>query len=280
MAATTNSIATDKRDSDNKAAKDAAIAKSASDKKDVAYGKWIKVEYDGSMQKVYEKYQQGESSVPFSNMIVGGTDTSYTSFGSVLLDNNDDIIGSDKSGFFKVVLKDGWMAKIDVRTENENYFYDNITGPTERSLLDFGDSPAGSWDEQISFTLAAGGDYLSIDIDNESSDVGQFTVVIDGTKYTVDSPYVMNNEAKVWLEDVWYFVDNWGTISYTGEDREGADEVTGDDDILPEDVDEDEDDDDDDDDDDGIDLEPTSILLILGLVGGILVGAYFILRGE
>jgi len=296
--ATTNSIADDKRASDNKKAKDNAVAKALQDKKDVSYGKWVEITFDGSMKRVYEKYVEGDTDIPFSNMIIGGRDTNYSDIGSVYLENNDDIIGSRKSGFLKVVLKDGWMAKIDVRTENEDYFYDNINGATERDMLDFGDSPAGTWDEQISFTLCKGGDYLSIDIDNESGDVGQFTLVVDGTKYTVDSPYTMDNEAKVWLQKVYYWVSDWGTVKYAGsnnvpEDDEGDDTPIDpdDSDIIPDDDkdgdgeqddddndDGDGEDDDEDDDDDTTDDENYSIFLVLGGISLILVGAFVFLR--
>jgi len=280
---TTNSLAKDRRDEENAAAKANAQELSVSDKIDVSYGKWVEVVYEGSMQKVYEKFQQGDTNIPFSNMIVGGTDTNYTDYGSVQLENNDDIAFARTSGFFKCVLRDGWMTTIDVRTENEDYFYDNIKGPTERSMLDFGDSPKGSWDEQISFTFMKGGDYLSIDIDNESTDVGQFSVVVDGTKYHVDTPYNMDNEAKVWLEKVWYFVESWGTITYEGEDREGGDKVDDDDDIIKDDEDGEGGDGDGDGDGEGGDetpLEDVSIFLIFGAVALVIAGAFYFLRGE
>ena len=186
-------------------------------------------------------------------------------------------------------LKKNWMAEIDVRTENEDYFYDNLIGGNERDRLDFSDSVKGSWDEQIAFTLSTEGDYLSIDIDDESSSVGQFTLVIQGVKYTVDTPYKMDNEAKVWLKNVWYFTPSYGTIVYDGEDEiiiidpehicdegyewdeqlqmcvkiEGEGEGNGGGNGGDETI-----------------LDDTSIILIFGLVGLVVFGALYFLRGE
>ena len=156
---TTTDLAATRRSEDNATAKADAEALSLLDGIDVPFGQWVKVEYEGSLEKIYSKFQQGDTDIPFSNMIVGGTDTSYTGFGSVKLENNDDLYGSRKSGYFKCVLREGWMTTIDVRTENEDYFYDNLLGSTERSMLAFDDSPlktnlgTATWDEQISFTF-------------------------------------------------------------------------------------------------------------------------------
>ena len=92
----------------------------------------------------------------------------------------------------------------------------------------------------------------------------------------------MDNEAKVWLQEVWYFVENWGTITYEGEDREGLLKIGSDDDIILEDGEGDGDGDGDGNGGGGGDetIEDSSIILIFGAVTLVLVGAFYFLRGE
>tara|TARA_R110000824_G_scaffold99927_1_gene237571 strand:+ start:7717 stop:8409 length:693 start_codon:yes stop_codon:yes gene_type:complete len=146
-------------------------------------------------------------------MIIGGSNNDYTAFGSLLLDNSDTY---GTSGYFKATLKSGWMVQFNLLTENENYFTQSVdTALLDR--LDFDDSPSGWWTEELDFSLYQEGDYISIDIDNESSQVGQFSIVIGGVRYTIDSPSNMNNEAKVWLREVWFFNEAAGIVKSSGE---------------------------------------------------------------
>ena len=273
--ASVDDMAEAKRREDNSTSKSNAEAKSLEEQRDVPYGKWVEVSYSKSLKTIYQDYKD-DKAVPFSYMKIGGSYNEYTDYGSLKMEDSDSF---GVSSYFKCVLKDKWMVEMDVLTSNENYITQNLDSALI-DRLDFDDSPDGfAWVEEIGFTMFEEGDYISIDIDNESSSVGQFSIVLGGVKYSIDSPDKMDDEAKVRVNKVWYYDANWGTVVYEGEDLTGDDEIDNDD--LPEDDedDNDNDDNDDDDDDDGIDLEPTSILLILGLVGAILVGAYFVLRG-
>ena len=233
----TTDTANEIRSADNEAALAEATALSESEQKDVVYGKWVEVDYDKSLKGIYTAYKDGDT-VPFSNMIIGGSNNKYTSFGSLLMDNSDTY---GTSSYFKAVLKEGWMVRFNLLTENENYFDQNIDEAL-LDRLDFYDSPAGSWDEEIDFTLQQQDDFISIDIDNESTDVGQFTLRIGGVKYTVEKPDEMDNEAKVWVREVWRFDTTYGTVVYDGQNQEGDDEQDGEDqeESEPEDDEEDE----------------------------------------
>ena len=146
-------------------------------------------------------------------MIIGGSDNEYTAFGSLLLDDSD-VYGT--SGYFKATLKSGWMVQFNLLTENENYFTQSVdTALLDR--LDFDDSPSGFWTEELDFSLYQEDDRIHIDIDNESSDVAQFAIISGGVKYTVDSPSKMDNEAKVWLREVWFFDESAGIVKSSGE---------------------------------------------------------------
>ncbi|MCH9839119.1 hypothetical protein K0U83_25890, partial [bacterium] len=203
----TNTLASERRASDNRDAQAEAERISIEESRNVKFGQWVEVDYDKSLKTVYQRYKDGETN-PFSNMIIGGSFNEYTSFGSLLMEDSDTY---GTSSYFKAVLKEGWMVQFNLLTSNENYF----TSETDTALLDrldFDDSPSGvKWVEEIDFSLFETGDYLSLDIDNESSQVGQFSLVIGGVRYSVDKPSNMDDEAKVWLRKVFYFDPNAGT---------------------------------------------------------------------
>ena len=169
------------------------------------------------------------------------------------------------------------MVQLNLLTSNENYF----TSETDTALLDrldFDDSPSGvKWVEEIDFSLFETGDYLSLDIDNESSQVGQFSLVIDGVRYSVDKPAKMDDEAKVWLRKVFYFDPNAGTVKFSpsgeddviiDDDERDGDEIIPDPEPSPEDG--------DGEDDGGMKDEPPlevsgfAMLALLASVGGVL----------
>lgn len=221
----TNDLALERRESDNTAAQVEAERISLEESRDVRFGQWVEVDYDKSLKTVYQRYKDGETN-PFSNMIIGGSFNEYTDFGSLLMEDSDSY---GTSSYFKAVLKQGWMVQFNLLTSNENYF----TSETDTALLDrldFDDSPSGfKWVEEIDFSLFRAGDYLSLDIDNESSQVGQFSLVIDGVRYSVDKPANMDDEAKVWLRKVFYFDPNAGIVKFDGETLINDDEIEGDD---------------------------------------------------
>lgn len=227
----TNELASERRESDNTAAQLNAEALAVDEGRDVKFGQWVEVDYSKSLKTVYQRFKDGETN-PFSDMIIGGSNNEYTDFGSLLMDDSDSY---GTSSYFKAVLSEGWMVQFNLLTQNENYF-STETDSALLDRLDFDDSPSGSWDEEIDFTLFEAGDFLSIDIDNESTRVGQFTLTIGGVRYTVDSPSKMDDEAKVWLRKVYYFDPEAGLAKFEGEttiddDELDGDEITEDDEI-------------------------------------------------
>lgn len=220
----TNDLASEKRESDNIAAQAEAERISLEESRDVRFSQWVEVDYDKSLKTVYQRFKDGKTN-PFSDMIIGGSNNEYTDFGSLLLDDSDTW---KTSGYFKAVLSEGWMVQFNLLTENENYFTQSVdTALLDR--LDFNDSPPGWWTEELDFSLFEAGDSVSIDIDNETTRVGQFTLVIGGVKYTVESPSKMDNEAKVWLRKVFYFNPNAGIVKFEGETSTDDDDLDGDD---------------------------------------------------
>ena len=266
----TNDLASQRRASDDRRSQTEAEALSIEESRNVKFGKWVEVDYDKSLKTVYQRFKDGDSN-PFSNMIIGGSFNEYTTAGSLLMEDSDTY---GTSSYFKAVLGAGWMVQFNLLTSNENYF----TSETDTALLDrldFDDSPSGAkWVEEIDFSLFEEGDYLSLDIDNESSQVGQFSLVIGGVKYSVDSPSKMDDEAKVWLRKVYYFDPDAGLAKFEGETTIEDDEIEGDDTIIePEPSPEDDDDDDDDEDDDDkppIEVSGFAMLALLASVGGVL----------
>lgn len=220
--------AINRRTSEDESALSAAQAKSLEKQIDVSYGKWIEVEYDG-MRDAIIKYDGDDFNNPFSTIIKGG-DLSYTKTAKSLYLEDDDLPdwspGSVTAGYLKLVLKEGWMVELEVWTENFDYFGDNIDSSShdrfQHTGTDSNFTPTGEgYVSQIDFWLIAGGDQLSIDIDNESSKVAQFYLKIDGVVYSISNPENFDDEVKVWLKQVWYWNADYGTITFEGEDLSG-----------------------------------------------------------
>lgn len=266
--ASTNELASERRESDNRNAQAEAERISIEESRDVKFGQWVEVDYSKSLKTVYQRYKDGDTN-PFSNMIIGGSFNEYTSAGSLLMEDSDTY---GTSSYFKAVLKEGWMVQFNLLTSNENYF----TSETDSALLDrldFDDSPSGvKWVEEIDFSLFEAGDYLSLDIDNESSQVGQFSLVIGGVRYSVDKPAQMDDEAKVWLRKVFYFDPNAGVAKFEGETTIDDDEIEGDE-ITPEPEPSPEDDEDEEGgekDEPPLEVSGFAMLALLASVGGVL----------
>ncbi|MBT7377744.1 MAG: hypothetical protein HN820_06275 [Candidatus Marinimicrobia bacterium] len=205
---------------DDVASYDSAVALAASSQADATYGKWVKVDYPKTLETVINKYDDGEPQ-PFKNIIQGGSDNSFTSHGSLRLDNSDTW---GTSGSFHAKLAKNWMVKINLWSDNFNYFEDNLKD-NKIDLFD-DDSFSGNGDgytDWINFWLIEENDYFSLDIDNERSDTAQLKVVIEGVTYTSSNPPNSDNEAKVWLKEVWHWNPTFGTIAYTPEQDDDND---------------------------------------------------------
>jgi hypothetical protein len=226
--------AINRRTSDDESALSAAEAESLEKKIDVSYGKWIEVEYDG-MRDVIRKYSDDDFDNPFSTIIKGGA-LSYTNTANSLKLDDIDTYGRGDSGYLKLVLKEGWMVELDVLTEDFNYFNHNIDDTVQDRFAHTGTgdsfTPVGELVSRIDFWLIAGGDQLSIDIDNDSTKVAQFYLKIDGAVYSISNPDNFDDEVKVWLKQAWYWNADYGTITFVGEDLTNPDLISSDDLIL------------------------------------------------
>ena len=210
-----------KKRNDNNASYDAAVALAASSQADATYGRWVEVVYTDTLKSVINKFDDGLPQ-PFKNIIQGGSNNSFTPHGSLRL-NNSDTWGT--SGSFHAKLADKWMVKINLWSDNFEYFEDNLK---ENKINRFDDeSFSGNGDgytDWINFWLIEENDYFSLDIDNERSDTAQLKVVIEGVTYTISNPPSSDNEAKVWLKEVWHWNPTYGTIAYVpeSEDNDGV----------------------------------------------------------
>ena len=203
-----------KKTTEDVASYNSAVALAASSQADATYGKWVAVSYSDTLKSVINKYDDGLPQ-PFKNIIQGGSNNSFTSHGSLRLDNSDTW---GTSGSFHAKLAKNWMVKINLWSDNFNYFEDNLKDNKIDRFDD--DSFSGNGDgytDWINFWLIEENDYFSLDIDNERSDTAQLKVVIEGVTYTSSNPPNSDNEAKVWLKEVWHWNPTFGTIAYTPE---------------------------------------------------------------
>jgi hypothetical protein len=287
MAISSNEEAENIRDADDQLAMDTAKAALTELNPSVTYGKWKSFPLTDGMRGLWADYGDSTKQTPFSNMIIGGDDIQWKDDGSFYM--IDDDVWWSKSSYFKATLKSGWQVRLDVKTENNNYINLQLnTDLASKDYLNYDYEPTDSdwnmWQDAMNFTMFKVGDGLSIDIDNESSTVGQFTVIVGGVRYTVAKPDNMDDEAKVYVGAVWYWQANAITETYTGEITINEDPLPpcnagymrdpitqqcvliqgggggggGDETVV----------------------EDSSILLIVGGVAIIVAASFFILRGE
>ena len=111
-----------KKTTEDVASYNSAVALAASSQADATYGKWVAVSYSDTLKSVINKYDDGLPQ-PFKNIIQGGSDNSFTSHGSLRLDDSDSY---GTSGSFHAKLAKNWMVKINLWSDNFNYFEDNL----------------------------------------------------------------------------------------------------------------------------------------------------------
>ncbi|MAL83688.1 MAG: hypothetical protein CMF11_04975, partial [Idiomarina sp.] len=155
---------------------------------------------------------------PF-DVIIGGTRSFQNNDNTLKLDDID--LGSRNSGFVSVKMKEGFQGLFFLTTENNDFFDDNaLTGirgdwTSENEIAT--DDLAGNWptvwyqadtDGGLSRTMFGldEGDYVSIDVDSESSRVAQMRVRIGGVDYynnreINDETYLSMLWVRQWLPD-------------------------------------------------------------------------------
>jgi hypothetical protein len=167
------------------------------------------VYYSGDLKKAYEFSRDNPDSVdaPFSNVSLK-TPYSWTS-GKQADDITYDLEITDKDfgnkgGAVTIKMNDGWQAAFLLRTENFDYFEDNISGSAIIGDWDIDNEGRGIdklplltiespiWVQgdaefksgHSAFILNGDyDDYLSADIDSQYSTIGQFRVKINGNQY-------------------------------------------------------------------------------------------------
>lgn len=120
--------------------------------------------------------------------------------------NDNDTFGKSAAIYFKI--GDNWRAKVGVLTNNGDYFTDNLKNSflntdmvevQEVGLLSQSSIATGMgfedtfWDTQLNAESAmavamTGGDYMSIDIDEEFADIYRFRLKINGSFVNTDDP--------------------------------------------------------------------------------------------
>jgi len=190
---------------------------------------------------------------------------------------NDIDITTKKSGALTLTVAEGYQARFKIVTQNHKYFTENMkTAPAKNQVTI---QPTGlGYDERMELILF-GGDYISIDVDEEHSGIYRFRVQLNDQFYNIEDPEKVNDE--VWVElleareidgdseeeiiDDGNFIDDGtndgGEIIFDGD---GDGDGDGDDD----------DDDDDDDDKESNGMSWKGVLII----GAVVVGIVLLLR--
>ena len=202
-----------KKQREDNASYNNAVSLIATTQQPASYGKWVQVTYTDSLKSVVNRFDDGLPQ-PFKNIIIGGSDNSYTDFGSLQLDDSD--VWGWTSGSFHAKLNKNWMVKMNVWSDNFDYFEENLT-PEKVARFD-DESFSGNGDgytDFINFYLIEEDDYISLDIDGIADNgVATFKLVIEGVNYAISNPPDSDNEAKVWLKEVWHWNPSFATIAY------------------------------------------------------------------
>ncbi len=104
---------------------------------------------------------------------------------------------SSKSGAMTLKMAKGYTARFFVFTQNANYFKDNLASDSVLSQVKTG---IFNGDSGIFFTLSGDADdYLSIDIDEVQSGIGNFRLRLDGQFQNKSNPKDMNDEVYVYM---------------------------------------------------------------------------------
>lgn len=150
--------------------------------------------FSGSLKTAIETSRSGEAGSPFSKVVIGG-DREYTNSNNTLKLIDSD--GFTTSGIISLKMADGFQGLFLMRTENNDFFEDyNLEGISSdwTNVDNHVEELEGEWptvwvqddaefsDSRTIFGLDSG-DYVSVDIDAESSEAAQMRVRIGGVDY-------------------------------------------------------------------------------------------------
>ena len=153
-----------------------------------------------------------ESENPFNRIYLDGA-TVITSGGNIKLMDVD--WSNDPSGGFAIKVKNGWMIRLKVWTDNTNYFKNDVD---DGDILDGADAQGNPSGHNWYIADYEGGDLLEIDVDGgEHPNVRSFKAKFGGSTYTNDVGWddrcngacEMQADAKVSLQKVWYENPNY-----------------------------------------------------------------------
>tara|TARA_R100000908_G_scaffold65323_1_gene54293 strand:- start:966 stop:1865 length:900 start_codon:yes stop_codon:yes gene_type:complete len=111
---------------------------------------------------------------------------------------------SEPSGAFYAKVADGYKVKLVVETDNHKYFQDNVKDSTP-SKNDVEIRTSNLFDSEMTVILY-GGDYISIDIDEEHSGIYRFRLHLNGQNYNVNNPDKIDDET--WVRLVYARLEN------------------------------------------------------------------------
>jgi len=137
--------------------------------------------------------------------------------------NDNDTIGKSAAMYFKV--NDNWRMKVAIATMNGGYFTSNIKQSfrdsdmatvqevgllSESSIAVAMGFPDTFWDtmlnpESVMAVSMTGGDYISVDIDEEFDGVFRFRLKVNGTFRNVDDPDNMDDDTYFALLELEHF---------------------------------------------------------------------------
>ena len=176
--------------------------------------------FTGTLKQAIQSSLDGDINSPFTNVKIGGSKDYQTDNRLELI--NHDIYGKT-SGFVSLTMASGWQGLFYLKSENNNFFeanaidetiytdwYANTDQTWAEHMVDVKESLKGQWpsiwvqdnaavhDSRTVFGLAPG-DYMSFDIDSQSSSVAQARVKIQGVDYLNNAE--IDNE--LYITTVW-----------------------------------------------------------------------------
>ena len=106
----------------------------------------------------------------------------------------------DKSGAVNIEMAEGWSADFFLYSEKPDFFSNNTRRAIEENAVI---KTEIIYDESLSITLS-GGDYFSIDIDEEHAGIFRFRLVKNGVEINIEDPENPNNEIFVSMTNATY----------------------------------------------------------------------------
>lgn len=171
----------------------------------VAKGQFVY--YTATLKELIQAHIDGDQNSPFQTVYIGGTRSYDEGNNRLLLESV--VFGT--SGYVSLKMKSNFQALFYVRTENNDYFEDNAQDAISSDWSDTTDArqmlaeegfpsvwvqdDAEFSDSRTVFGLDSG-DYFSIDVDGESSNVAQMRVRLSGVDYFNNKE--ISNETYVW----------------------------------------------------------------------------------